>query len=431
MKKAFNTTIALIVFLTTISFVNAEEGTPNSVFFPGDSNSYIEFDDLWTAEEFATEAITVAAWVKWNQIEGSPEWANILTYSRPGSHGDTGTFWLQHNQQNNRFEFAVQTDKGRTYVHSIARTAEQMENTWFHIVGVFTGNQVQIFVNGEREGNKGRNGTLNFNPDFRLNIGRWSNSGQQHRFFNGHIIMASIWDRGFNESEIIDLMLDTYNFKDENNSNLLGFWHLDDISGTHVPDQSQYGIHGTLSGNAQFTYTELPEPVIALPIELVSFTAIQSNDYVELNWITAAEINNDFFTLERSIDGTSWEVVTYINGAGDSNQMLTYQYRDYMPYEGVSYYRLTQTDFDGQFEVFAPIAANFIHGITPDVKVSVINNALYFNAHGDQLIIHDLMGRMIYSGPVQNGIQVQSQVVIVTIIDQNNQSTHTAKLVLN
>ena len=92
-------------------------------------------------------------------------------------------------------------------------------------------------------------------------------------------------------------------------------------------------------------------PVIPLPIELIYFNAItEDNRTVKLAWETASEINNDFFTIERSINAMDWEIVTTIDGAGNSNIFKNYVAKDNNPYSGVSYYRLKQTDFNGQFE---------------------------------------------------------------------------------
>jgi hypothetical protein len=86
-----------------------------------------------------------------------------------------------------------------------------------------------------------------------------------------------------------------------------------------------------------------------LPIELVSFTATPSNDQVNLNWTTASERNNDYFTIESSNDALNFKEVSRMSGAGNSNVMLTYSSIDTNPYSGVSYYRLKQVDYDGKF----------------------------------------------------------------------------------
>lgn len=87
-----------------------------------------------------------------------------------------------------------------------------------------------------------------------------------------------------------------------------------------------------------------------LPIELLDFNAIQVNNQVHLTWETASETNNDFFAIERSEDGTDWEEIIQVDGAGNSVSLLSYSAIDSRPSLGISYYRLKQTDFDGQFE---------------------------------------------------------------------------------
>lgn len=99
-----------------------------------------------------------------------------------------------------------------------------------------------------------------------------------------------------------------------------------------------------------------------LPIELLSFDAhITDKTLVNTIWVTATEINNDYFTLEKSIDGIHFENVAKIDGAGNSSQLLTYSYIDSMPFSGVSYYRLKQTDFDGKYQYSDLKTVNFIN----------------------------------------------------------------------
>ena len=92
-----------------------------------------------------------------------------------------------------------------------------------------------------------------------------------------------------------------------------------------------------------------PYSGVSLPIELISFTALANNAQVDLKWITATEINNDFFSIERSKDGIHFEVLSTQKGAGNSTETRVYTSVDNQPLSGISYYRLKQTDFDGQF----------------------------------------------------------------------------------
>ncbi len=87
---------------------------------------------------------------------------------------------------------------------------------------------------------------------------------------------------------------------------------------------------------------------VLLPIELLSFNASNmGNRTVLLNWSTASEDNNDYFTVERSADGENWEVIGTVEGAGTSTSTLNYRLSDADQPIGLCYYRLKQTDFDG------------------------------------------------------------------------------------
>ncbi len=90
-------------------------------------------------------------------------------------------------------------------------------------------------------------------------------------------------------------------------------------------------------------------PTAALPVELLEFKATVNSALknVDLLWVTASEINNDYFVIERSTNASDWIPLDSVNGAGNSNAMLSYHYPDKNPYSGTSYYRLKQIDFDG------------------------------------------------------------------------------------
>jgi hypothetical protein len=86
-----------------------------------------------------------------------------------------------------------------------------------------------------------------------------------------------------------------------------------------------------------------------LPVKLLSFNATLVNEKVNCAWETASETNNDYFTIERSKDGNSFEAVGNVKGQGNSNRNIRYSYTDNNPFGGISYYRLKQTDFDGKY----------------------------------------------------------------------------------
>lgn len=85
----------------------------------------------------------------------------------------------------------------------------------------------------------------------------------------------------------------------------------------------------------------------ALPIELLNFSAELSSGVVYLNWQTASEEGNDYFWVQRSINGFEWENVLLLDGAGNSSSLISYAAEDRTPLLGISYYRLKQVDENG------------------------------------------------------------------------------------
>lgn len=83
-----------------------------------------------------------------------------------------------------------------------------------------------------------------------------------------------------------------------------------------------------------------------LPIELLDFSCTLNGSIVDIVWKTASESNNDYFTVERSIDGIHFVPILTKAGAGNSTEMVTYADIDRNPFLGLNYYRLKQTDFD-------------------------------------------------------------------------------------
>lgn len=141
----------------------------------------------------------------------------------------------------------------------------------------------------------------------------------------------------------------------------------------------------------------------ALPVELISFKArVIENETVKLEWQTASETNNAFYSIERSIDGIKFESIANIQGAGNSDIQNSYSYIDLNPLEGVSYYRLKQTDFNGVSEnsellrviiFFKEKESNFVIFPNPvkageQLTINLIDNSIQIST----IKIYDLLG---------------------------------------
>jgi hypothetical protein len=90
----------------------------------------------------------------------------------------------------------------------------------------------------------------------------------------------------------------------------------------------------------------------ALPVELLSFNGECNEGQVNVSWQTATEHNSDYFEVEKSRDGMNWQVLTTVNAAGNSTQLLNYDAVDAHAMEGNNYYRLTQVDIDGTTKTY-------------------------------------------------------------------------------
>jgi hypothetical protein len=113
---------------------------------------------------------------------------------------------------------------------------------------------------------------------------------------------------------------------------------------------------GTLESSAAIAITNFSPFTLAsvgtanpLPVELIAFDAICEDGNVTMHWSTASEHNNAYFTIERSMDALNWENMTSSAGAGNSTQLLQYNWMDTEPIRAPRYYQLKQTDFDGAF----------------------------------------------------------------------------------
>lgn len=143
------------------------------------------------------------------------------------------------------------------------------------------------------------------------------------------------------------------------------------------------------------------QTICALPIELYSFTGRNSEEKNILEWTTASEMNNDYFTVEKSENGISYSELIRINGAGNSSTNKYYSTNDIEPYPNLTYYRLKQTDFNGDFTYSNIISVSSEEDVvylypTPshdnfDVKLFSTEDGIGF------LDIFDLVGQKVLS----------------------------------
>ncbi len=139
----------------------------------------------------------------------------------------------------------------------------------------------------------------------------------------------------------------------------------------------------------------------SLPIDLISFSGEALYNHNLLQWVTATETNNDYFTIEKSHNGTSFEIIGNIDGAGNSTTLKHYLLKDIKPDAGISYYRLKQTDFDGSsaYSDIIALQRNNKSGIGYTYNGTDQQLIVFCNECTDentQIEITDALGRLIH-----------------------------------
>jgi hypothetical protein len=95
-----------------------------------------------------------------------------------------------------------------------------------------------------------------------------------------------------------------------------------------------------------------------LPVNLLNFSVECYNDHRLLHWQTASEINNHYFTIEKTVDGITYNPLATIAAVGNSSGINEYQFEDEESTCGLAYYKLSQTDFDGKSTVLGTIQSD-------------------------------------------------------------------------
>ncbi|NQX92307.1 MAG: T9SS type A sorting domain-containing protein, partial [Flavobacteriales bacterium] len=140
---------------------------------------------------------------------------------------------------------------------------------------------------------------------------------------------------------------------------------------------------------------------IVLPVEWLDFDAklIEGDSKTRCTWSTATEINNDYFTVQRTVDGNYWEDIGTVAGAGTTQQQQDYEFIDPNPLYGVSYYRIKQTDYNGEFDYSQKRAVERAHRLQITAFPNPSDGRYQLNGLGDgsYVIVYDSRGALIQS----------------------------------
>ncbi|MEZ4804988.1 MAG: T9SS type A sorting domain-containing protein [Bacteroidia bacterium] len=150
--------------------------------------------------------------------------------------------------------------------------------------------------------------------------------------------------------------------------------------------------------------------IIALPVKLISFDAIDKNMNVQLNWKTSSEENSSHFIVERSIDGNNWLNIGRVDAFKNASTIQSYSFTDKNSVDGLSFYRLIQVDLDGKSTIIDNIVPV---NHTPSVQISVYPNpaSTHFSVEAGEIseieiTIYDAMGKTISINGLVDGNRI-------------------------
>ncbi|MCF8331070.1 MAG: T9SS type A sorting domain-containing protein [Bacteroidales bacterium] len=219
----------------------------------------------------------------------------------------------------------------------------------------------------------------------------------------------------------------------ENNGDITGAGDICNTTNTTPPN---FTVMGTITNTICGTDADN-----AFPVELTGFNVNQSGNSVNLHWVTASELNNDFFTVERAVNNNEFQSIGEINGAGTSNEIINYHFKDNdIPEAETVYYRIKQTDYNGETSYSGIQDVKF----AKPLEISIYPNParqgdnLTLNSSEKNAIfkIYDAHGTEIYSGKInQNTENIQTTelkpgIYFIRTNNQNSNNPVTKKLII-
>jgi hypothetical protein len=142
-----------------------------------------------------------------------------------------------------------------------------------------------------------------------------------------------------------------------------------------------------------------------LPVQLNYFTGLKEEDKTLLSWQTVSEINNDYFSIERSVDGVNFEKIGEVSGQGSSNAINDYSFTDENPLHGINYYRLQQIDFDGTSAYSITVAVDFGGKQNLTVYPNPSNGHFSIELNDGfvgEILMYNAIGELVYQQKVNN-----------------------------
>ena len=298
----------------------------------------------------------------------------------------------------------------------------------------YSGSSTIVVINGDLTINKDRtltvtNGaTLIVNNDLHIN-----NKGMISVSNNALVMIKGIVYQDAGHAEMDNSSFFVSGGLDAKNQNF-SLPDPDNGGKTYMDGNGTYGDPSVLAeivsnlidkldgSNIEFTMPDyvtatLQDPGISvLPIELTYFVARQTSDGVKFEWQTASEKDNDYFTIEYSTDALNFCELATVSGAGTSTEIINYEYNHSTNATGVMYYRLRQTDYDGQTECSDIVALYLARHQTAnvsniDIKIYPNPATDYVQINGDGIVSVEFVnasGRVLSAAGLQASYNISN-----------------------
>jgi len=163
-------------------------------------------------------------------------------------------------------------------------------------------------------------------------------------------------------------------------------------------------IDGFNGDNCDYTISGMTGVAVTLPVDLISCNCNKMNNQTIIYWETVSETNNNYFVIQRSEDSENFYDVGVVNGAGNSSQLLEYQWEDVYAANRQYYYRIKQFDYDGYYSYFDIITCresnSNLDGLTYNYNPEDNSIEIFFaeeNSTPYNLVIYDCVGRIVFN----------------------------------
>lgn len=248
---------------------------------------------------------------------------------------------------------------------------------------------------------------------------------EKRKYIITAVLIFVVYAKSFAQAKLDSLQI----LKDVNGGNVV----FTTVASADVASLSFGNGFGT--NNMAFIASLRARTNAVLPVTLASFRPIKEVNAVKLLWTTSSEKNSDYFEVLKSTDGSIFKVIGFVKAAENSNQILTYSFKDLNPVKGNNYYQLNMVDLDGSQKKSIVISSNFDFNqedffLQMNTEIGMLSLNVLSNKSKTALFeVFDLSGRSLLRKDLllKNGVNIfdfslntNSQVIIVNLTSEGN-----------